>query len=50
MSKTPGSIRSAACCLGEHNDYVYRELLGMSEADIARLRQEGHIGESYIGV
>ena len=24
MSKTPGSIRSAACCLGEHNDYVYR--------------------------
>jgi crotonobetainyl-CoA:carnitine CoA-transferase CaiB-like acyl-CoA transferase len=50
MSKTPGSIRSAACCLGEHNDYVYRDLLSMSDAEIARLRQEGHIGESYIGV
>ena len=49
MAKTPGSIRTAACCLGEHNDYVYRDLLGMADAEIARLRQEGHIGESYIG-
>ena len=50
MSKTPGSIHSAVCCLGEHNDYVYRDLLGMSDAEITRLRQEGHISESYIGV
>jgi crotonobetainyl-CoA:carnitine CoA-transferase CaiB-like acyl-CoA transferase len=50
MSKTPGHIRSAACCLGEHNDYVYRELLGMQDADIARLRQDGHIGETYSGL
>jgi crotonobetainyl-CoA:carnitine CoA-transferase CaiB-like acyl-CoA transferase len=50
MSKTPGSIRSAACCLGQHNDYVYRELLGMGDDDIARWRREGHIGETYIGV
>jgi crotonobetainyl-CoA:carnitine CoA-transferase CaiB-like acyl-CoA transferase len=50
MSRAPGSIRSAACCLGEHNDYVYRELLGMSAEEIARLRQEGHIGDTYIGV
>jgi len=50
MSVTPGSIRSAACCLGEHNDYVYRDLLGMSDVDINRLRREGHIGDTYIGV
>jgi crotonobetainyl-CoA:carnitine CoA-transferase CaiB-like acyl-CoA transferase len=50
LSKTPGSIRSAACCLGEHNDYVYRELLGMSDDEIEHLRREGHIGETYIGV
>jgi crotonobetainyl-CoA:carnitine CoA-transferase CaiB-like acyl-CoA transferase len=50
MSVTPGRIRSAACCLGEHNDYVYRDLLGMSDADIDRLRREGHIGDTYIGV
>ena len=41
MSKTPGSIRSAACCLGEHNEYVYRQLLGMSEEEITQLRQAG---------
>ena len=49
MSKTPGRIRSAACCLGEHNDYVYRELLGMSDTEVERLRQAGHIGDTYIG-
>ena len=50
MSKTPGSIRSAACCLGEHNEYVYRQLLGMSEEEIVQLRQAGHIGDTYVGV
>ncbi len=50
MSATPGHIRRPACRLGEHNDHVYRDLLGMSEAEIARLRQEGHIGDTYIGV
>jgi crotonobetainyl-CoA:carnitine CoA-transferase CaiB-like acyl-CoA transferase len=50
MSKTPGTIRCPACCLGEHNDYVYRELLGMHATEIDRLRQAGHIGEAYIGV
>lgn len=50
MSTTPGHIRSGACYLGEHNDYVYRDVLGMSDADIERLRQAGHIGDTYIGV
>jgi crotonobetainyl-CoA:carnitine CoA-transferase CaiB-like acyl-CoA transferase len=50
MSHTPGMIRSPACCLGEHNDYVYRELLGLSDEAIERLRQAGHIGTTYIGV
>jgi crotonobetainyl-CoA:carnitine CoA-transferase CaiB-like acyl-CoA transferase len=50
MSKTPGSIRSPACCLGEHNDYVYGELLGLDEAAITRLRQAGHIGDTYVDV
>jgi formyl-CoA transferase len=29
LSATPGKIRSIAPCLGEHNDQVYLELLGM---------------------
>lgn len=31
LSATPGSLRSPAPCLGEHNDHVFRELLGLSE-------------------
>ena len=50
MSKTPGSIRSPACCLGEHNDYVYRDLLGLDDTEITRLRTAGHIGDTYIDV
>ncbi len=50
MSITPGSIRRAACCLGEHNDDVYHNVLGMSDVEIERLRQAGHIGDTYIGV
>jgi hypothetical protein len=50
MGLHPGSIRSAACCLGEHNNDVYCKLLGMSNSETERLRQAGHIGETYIGV
>jgi benzylsuccinate CoA-transferase BbsF subunit len=29
--------------LGEHNDYVFRELLGMGEAEVAKLQRDGVI-------
>ncbi|MFM8410782.1 MAG: CaiB/BaiF CoA transferase family protein, partial [Alphaproteobacteria bacterium] len=38
LSRTPGSIRSGAPRLGEHNDEVYRGLLGLGDAEIERLR------------
>jgi crotonobetainyl-CoA:carnitine CoA-transferase CaiB-like acyl-CoA transferase len=40
LSKTPGRIRMPAPCLGEHNDYVYSEILGMSEEEVAELAEE----------
>jgi CoA:oxalate CoA-transferase len=43
MSLTPGSIRSHAPGLGEHNDYVYKELLELSDEKIASLKEEGVI-------
>jgi crotonobetainyl-CoA:carnitine CoA-transferase CaiB-like acyl-CoA transferase len=43
MSLTPGSIRSHAPGLGEHNDYVYKELLGFDDEKIASLKEEGAI-------
>ncbi|MBU6282795.1 CoA transferase [bacterium] len=39
LSRTPGAVRSGAPRLGEHNDEVYRGLLGMDDAEIERLRE-----------
>ena len=39
MSTTPAVLKPAPC-LGEHNAYVYGELLGMSETDIERYTQD----------
>ncbi len=44
FSKTPGSIRTPAPCLGEHNQYVLGGMLGMSEEEIERLEELGIIG------
>lgn len=44
MGKTPLSIRKPPPCLGEHNDYVYRDILNMSDDEIAALEKEQVIG------
>jgi len=41
LSKTPGVRHMAAPCIGEHNEYVYKELLEMSDDEIADLMAEG---------
>ncbi|MBW1887209.1 MAG: CoA transferase, partial [Deltaproteobacteria bacterium] len=43
-SKTPNAIRTPPVRLGEHNEYVYKELLGISDEEYEQLEQEGHIG------
>jgi benzylsuccinate CoA-transferase BbsF subunit len=35
LSKTPGTLRWAAPTLGEHNEYVCKEILGMTDEEIA---------------
>jgi benzylsuccinate CoA-transferase BbsF subunit len=40
LSKTPGEIRRAPL-LGEHNEYVYKEILGFSEEEVNQLITEG---------
>ena len=47
FSETPLGIRKPPVALGEDNEYVYREVLGYSEAEIAGLRERGHIGMDY---
>ena len=37
FSDTPGAVRAPAPLLGQHNDYVLHDLLGMDEASMAEL-------------
>lgn len=43
LSATPGGISHAGPELGEHNDEIYRGLLGMSELEINALKDKGVI-------
>ncbi len=43
LSDTPARYTRAAPVLGQDNDYIYGELLGMSEDELAELRQQGII-------
>jgi benzylsuccinate CoA-transferase BbsF subunit len=43
FSETDWSIEAAAPLLGQHNDVVYGEVLGLSEAEINDLRKDGVI-------
>ncbi len=43
LSKTDWSITHGAPCLGEHNQYVFGDLLGLSNADLEALAAEGVI-------
>ena len=44
MNKTPGKITSRAPNVGEHNDYVFGEILGLSQEEIDKLTEEKVIG------
>jgi crotonobetainyl-CoA:carnitine CoA-transferase CaiB-like acyl-CoA transferase len=47
LSQTPVADRTPPVGLGEHNEYVYKELLGYSDDEYAQFERDGHIGESY---
>lgn len=41
LSKTPCQLRMSAPLLGEHNEYVYRELTGLSQEEYEQFQEEG---------
>jgi benzylsuccinate CoA-transferase BbsF subunit len=41
MSRTPAHVRTPAPMFGEHNQYVFGELLGLTEAEIKQLEAAG---------
>jgi len=48
FSRTPADIRIPPNCLGEHNEYVYGGLLGLSGEEIAELERQQLIGDTYL--
>ena len=48
VSGFSNSIRRPAPCLGEHNGYVYRELMGLSAQRYGELEKLGQIGDDYL--
>ncbi len=45
LSRTPGAIRKPAPTLGEDNDFLFGELLGLSEDEVNQLEDDGIIGQ-----
>ena len=50
MSKTPGRVRLPRPTLGQHNEFVLGELLGMSKDEMVQLAGKKIIGARPIGV
>jgi crotonobetainyl-CoA:carnitine CoA-transferase CaiB-like acyl-CoA transferase len=48
FSRTPAEVRIPAPCLGEHNEYVLKEILAVSSEEIAELEREKIIGTEYL--
>ena len=47
-SRTPAQVRLPAPAFGEHNDYVLRGLLGLSEAEADALRASGVVSDDPV--
>lgn len=47
FSKSDVDLRTPPCLFAEHNDYVYREVLGLSEDEYARLAEQGHVRDMF---
>jgi crotonobetainyl-CoA:carnitine CoA-transferase CaiB-like acyl-CoA transferase len=41
LSKTPCDLNMPGPCLGQHNEYVYTKILGMSDEEFVELLGEG---------
>jgi crotonobetainyl-CoA:carnitine CoA-transferase CaiB-like acyl-CoA transferase len=49
LSKTPRDINRPSPCVGEHNEYVFKELLKMSDDEIAEHLIDGSITTEFVG-
>lgn len=49
LSKTPREIKTPSPTVGEHNEYVFKELLKMSDDEIAEFIIDGSITSEFVG-
>ncbi|MBI4311497.1 MAG: CoA transferase [Chloroflexi bacterium] len=47
LKNAPLAIRHAPVRLGENNDYIYKEVLGIGDGEYQKLVKAGHIGLDY---
>ncbi len=47
MPDSAGGIRRPPVAFGQDNEYVYREILGVTEEEFERLKAQGHIAERF---
>ena len=45
--ETPVTVRQPPVAMGEHNEYVYKNVLGVSDEEYERLEADGHIAVDY---
>jgi crotonobetainyl-CoA:carnitine CoA-transferase CaiB-like acyl-CoA transferase len=49
LSKTPRELTMPSPCVGEHNEYVFKELLKMTDEEIAEHLIDGSITTEFVG-
>ena len=47
FEETPVEFSQPPVAFGEHNDYIYRDVLGVSEAEYDALKAAGHVSMDY---
>ena len=47
FSETPIVVRQPPVALGEHNEYVYREVIGVTEDEFEHYRALGHVTTEF---
>jgi len=47
FSRSDVDLRTPPALFAEHNDYVYREVLGLNDEEVAKLTAQGHITDTY---
>ena len=45
--ETPSTVHQPPVALGEHNEYVYKQVIGVSDEEYERLKADGHIAMDY---